>query len=79
MLGALRMDIETCEHCGGTVKIIASIVKKICANPMFSGSSHSGFHRIAYTEWGAADNPRVLICVHGLSRNVRDSHARPKR
>jgi pimeloyl-ACP methyl ester carboxylesterase len=21
-----------------------------------------------YTEWGAADNPRVLVCVHGLTR-----------
>ncbi|MDR3440819.1 alpha/beta hydrolase [Telmatospirillum sp.] len=32
----------------------------------------TGFHRLAYTEWGAADNPRVLVCVHGLSRNGRD-------
>ena len=29
----------------------------------------SGLHRMAYTEWGARDNPRVLICVHGLTRN----------
>ena len=34
--------------------------------------SPSGLHRMAYTEWGAADNPQVLICVHGLSRNGRD-------
>jgi len=27
---------------------------------------------MAYTEWGDADNPRVLICVHGLTRNGRD-------
>jgi len=27
---------------------------------------------MAYTEWGARDNPRVLICVHGLTRNGRD-------
>jgi hypothetical protein len=26
-----------------------------------------GLHRMAYWEWGAADNPRVLVCVHGLS------------
>ena len=32
----------------------------------------AGFHRIAYTEWGARDNPRVLLCVHGLTRNGRD-------
>ncbi|HOL64828.1 MAG TPA: alpha/beta hydrolase [Accumulibacter sp.] len=31
-----------------------------------------GLHRMAYTEWGDASNPRVLICVHGLTRNGRD-------
>lgn len=34
-------------------------------------SAH-GLHRMAYVEWGDADNPRVLICVHGLTRNCRD-------
>ncbi len=27
---------------------------------------------LAYTEWGEAANPRVLVCVHGLTRNSRD-------
>ena len=36
--------------------------------------SRSGFHTIRYSEWGAADNPRVLLCVHGLTR-VRDDFA----
>ncbi len=31
-----------------------------------------GLHRMAYTEWGEPDNPRVLVCVHGLTRNGRD-------
>ncbi|TAL20724.1 MAG: alpha/beta hydrolase [Aquabacterium sp.] len=31
-----------------------------------------GLHRMAYWEWGAPDNPRVLVCVHGLSRQGRD-------
>lgn len=31
-----------------------------------------GFHRVAYTQWGDSDNPRVLVCVHGLTRNGRD-------
>ena len=31
-----------------------------------------GFHRVAYTEWGAADNPEVVVCVHGLTRTGRD-------
>lgn len=30
------------------------------------------FIDIAYREWGAADNPQVAICVHGLSRNAKD-------
>lgn len=34
--------------------------------------SSEGFHRMAYVEWGAADNPRVLLCVHGLTRCGRD-------
>lgn len=31
-----------------------------------------GLHRMAYTEWGERDNPRVLVCAHGLTRNGRD-------
>jgi pimeloyl-ACP methyl ester carboxylesterase len=38
----------------------------------FSGLSSSGFHRLHYTEWGDAANPRVLVCVHGLTRCSRD-------
>lgn len=34
--------------------------------------SASGLHRMAYTEWGERDNPNVLVCVHGLTRNGRD-------
>ncbi len=34
-----------------------------------------GLHRMAYWQWGAADNPRVLVCVHGLSRQGRDFDA----
>ena len=32
----------------------------------------SGLHRMAYWEWGDSANPRVLVCVHGLSRQGRD-------
>jgi pimeloyl-ACP methyl ester carboxylesterase len=35
-------------------------------------ASACGLHRMAYLEWGRADNPRVLICVHGLTRCARD-------
>lgn len=34
--------------------------------------SPAGFHDMAYVEWGDPRNPRVLICVHGLTRCGRD-------
>jgi pimeloyl-ACP methyl ester carboxylesterase len=38
----------------------------------FLAVSPHGFHKICYTEWGARDNPRVVVCAHGLTRNGRD-------
>jgi pimeloyl-ACP methyl ester carboxylesterase len=35
-------------------------------------TSPTGLHRMAYLEWGSRDNPRVLVCVHGLTRCARD-------
>jgi pimeloyl-ACP methyl ester carboxylesterase len=34
--------------------------------------STAGFHEMAYVEWGDPHNPRVLVCVHGLTRCARD-------
>lgn len=31
-------------------------------------SSPAGLHRVAYKEWGDPANPRVLVCVHGVTR-----------
>ena len=31
-----------------------------------------GFHRVVWHEWGNPANPRVVICVHGLTRTGRD-------
>lgn len=31
-----------------------------------------GLHRMAYWEWGDPQNDRVLLCVHGLTRQGRD-------
>lgn len=28
--------------------------------------------QIAFVEWGDRNNPRILVCVHGLTRNSRD-------
>jgi pimeloyl-ACP methyl ester carboxylesterase len=41
----------------------------------FHSLHNGGFHRIAYTEWGDAANPHVVVCVHGLARNSRDFDA----
>jgi pimeloyl-ACP methyl ester carboxylesterase len=39
-----------------------------CASPR-------GLHRVAYREWGDPRDPRVLVCVHGLTRCARDFDA----
>ena len=31
-------------------------------------SSPAGLHRVAYKEWGDPANPKVLLCVHGVTR-----------
>ena len=41
----------------------------------FSGLGPNGFHRLHYYEWGDKENPRVVLCVHGLTRNGRDFDA----
>jgi len=38
----------------------------------FRGLSPHGFYRFAYREWGHPDSSRVVVCVHGLTRNGRD-------
>lgn len=38
----------------------------------FQSLGPHGFHQIAYADWGDRDNPHVVICVHGLTRNCRD-------
>ena len=35
----------------------------------------SGLHQMAYTEWGDPANPKLLVCVHGMSRCARDFDA----
>ena len=34
--------------------------------------SLGGLHRMSYKEWGDADNPHVLVCVHGVTRVADD-------
>lgn len=53
------------------------IEKQIDRNEIRTGAVASSTpdgarHMLRWTEWGAPDNPRVVICAHGLSRNGRD-------
>ncbi|HTS22157.1 MAG TPA: alpha/beta hydrolase [Casimicrobiaceae bacterium] len=34
-------------------------------------SAH-GFHEVVYRDWGHPESSRVVVCVHGLTRNGRD-------
>ncbi len=34
--------------------------------------STSGFHEIAYTDWGPRESESTIVCVHGLTRQGRD-------
>jgi pimeloyl-ACP methyl ester carboxylesterase len=36
------------------------------------GLSKAGYHRMSYCEWGDPAAARVVVCVHGLTRNARD-------
>lgn len=38
----------------------------------FAALGPNGFHQVAYVEWGDPANERVVLCVHGLTRNGRD-------
>ncbi|MGR9108694.1 MAG: alpha/beta fold hydrolase [Gammaproteobacteria bacterium] len=42
------------------------------ASKTVSALGPHGFHRIHYTERGDPENPNVIVCVHGLTRNCRD-------
>src|SRR5574337_1248277 len=32
----------------------------------------TGQHRVAWWQWGAAQAPHLIVCVHGLTRQGRD-------
>ena len=41
----------------------------------FQSLGPHGFHKIAYTEWGNPHSSRLVVCVHGFTRNSRDFDA----
>ncbi len=48
-----------------------SIKRLLVPTPSVNGETKKP-HQIAYTDWGDPENPHVVICVHGLTRNCRD-------
>lgn len=46
--------------------------EKAVQQKYFLSHHHSGFHRVAYMEWNKNHKDRVVLCVHGLTRNGRD-------
>jgi pimeloyl-ACP methyl ester carboxylesterase len=58
-----------------TASIVVEAVHSDLSDPrqrFVQCASPAGLHRMAYTEWGDPANPRVLLCVHGLTRSGRD-------
>lgn len=48
------------------------MLPRFCTFQVPDLDSPQGSHLLAYTEWGDPENPNVLVCVHGLTRNGRD-------
>jgi pimeloyl-ACP methyl ester carboxylesterase len=55
----------TTPHSAAASSSVPRVRRVQCASP-------GGLHQLAYTEWGDPANPRVLVCVHGLTRSGRD-------
>lgn len=49
-----------------------TVFKKLLVPTLSQDGLKKPPHHIAYTDWGKPDNPHVVICVHGLTRNCRD-------
>lgn len=74
--------IKTSGHYGPTTRILSMNQATITASdaqPALAFVDCPGAslrspdsHRMAYWSWGDPANPRVLVCVHGLSRQGRD-------
>ncbi len=55
-----------------TVEDVLDFEDPGCRTSYVQCVSASGMHKMAYHEWGDPNNPRVLICVHGLTRRGSD-------
>lgn len=48
------------------------LVNRLLVPTLSADGKQKNPHYIAYTDWGDAQNPHVVLCVHGLTRNCRD-------
>ena len=55
-----------------SVEDVEDLPDELCRTHHVQCVSTSGLHRMAYHEWGDPQNPRVLLCVHGLTRRGSD-------
>ena len=58
--------------CGDGVFLTAQPRMPFPSEHHFKSLSAHGFHRVVYRQWGDLENARVVVCVHGLTRNGRD-------
>lgn len=47
-------------------------IKRLLVPTLSASGEQRKPHQIAYTDWGNPNNPNVIVCVHGLTRNCRD-------
>lgn len=47
-------------------------VKRLLVPTLSADGKQKEPHYIAYTDWGDPQNPHIVVCAHGLTRNCRD-------
>jgi pimeloyl-ACP methyl ester carboxylesterase len=57
---------------GAAMSQVDSDTPRIPRHGSYRSLGLAGFHRIHYCDWGAPDNPHVVVCAHGHGRNARD-------
>lgn len=59
-------------RCPPTMHVPPMLTRTAPRERSLKSLSAHGFHRVVWHEWGDAHNPRVVVCVHGLTRTGRD-------
>lgn len=72
------ISLDSGQSNGGSNSPASSAVDAVIQNPptkYVQCISPAGLHQMAYRTWGNPDNPKVLLCVHGLTRRGTDFFA----